>query len=258
MMAESNSYGSLSERQIFRWSYGAVRPEPARAGHKPAGRRGRPGGEVAGDDPRRPAGSGGRPLPGGQARYRRPPLPRPAATMAKARGCSRCILIASAHLTAPAAATGSGTITDHFSRPVIVGWRDYARALPDCCRGCPVAPGPVRRRPGGRAGPGVHLGPRADPSRRNAGRGGYSRVQPRPSAAGGTANGHRSWPERCSVCIFLVTNSNIGPVRPAARTPRRDSCRPATFRCGCASVCWRSCYLSLLAPKVCAPTAVQL
>lgn len=37
-----------------------------------------------------------------------------------------------------------------------------------------------------------------------------------------------------------------------------DSCRPATFWRGCASVCWRSCYPILLAPKVCVSTVVQL
>ena len=37
-----------------------------------------------------------------------------------------------------------------------------------------------------------------------------------------------------------------------------DSCQPATFRRARASVCWRSCYPILLAPKVGVSTVVQL
>jgi hypothetical protein len=41
-------------------------------------------------------------------------------------------------------------------------------------------------------------------------------------------------------------------------SPGGDSCRPATFWCGCASVCWRSCYPMLLGPKAWVPTVIQL
>jgi hypothetical protein len=41
-------------------------------------------------------------------------------------------------------------------------------------------------------------------------------------------------------------------------SPGGDSCRPATFWCGCASECWRSRYPTLLAPRVWVPTVIRL
>jgi len=68
-----------------------------------------------------------------------------------------------------------------------------------------------------------------------------------------------SWPQRCSAGIRLITYGGRSSVRPGRSSARPgNGCRPATFRHGCASVCWRSCYAILLAPKVGVSSVDQL
>lgn len=133
--------------------------------------------------------------------------------------------------------------------PVVTARRDYARLLPNRDSG---GSRPVRRaarRWSGRPSwPGRGQTPvgASLPLR-------LSSCSVRPSPEGGTTNRHRPWPEQHPAGVLLITHGNMGSARLVGLfAPGEGSCRPATFRPGYASVCWRSCQPTLLAPKVCA------
>jgi hypothetical protein len=259
MMAESNSYGSLSQRQIFRWSYGAVRPGacPSRSQAcraTPAGLvDGRRGTAPACQRERRPS------LPGGRARYSRPVFCRgPPRQKTGAPGCPRRILIAGHSFKSAGSRDGFRDNKRPFQppgnrRPAILGAR-YAGLLPG-------QPGRAGTRSAaawrGRAGPGVRLGPPALVGVKRP-----WRLFSCPAPAAGRGR-HR---ERASVLARAVLSmyflGHAYQHRPGSTGP--PSCRAGItagrqpFGVDARLLCWRSCYLILLAPKVCVPTVVQL
>ena len=184
--------------------------EPARAGHEPVRRR---------RQARRSGWRGGPRLSGGRASPVAGPL-RPARLRPRPRrGHYGGVQLASAHINWPGQPfNGAGRQAGFRGnsgpfRPL--GNRRPARS---CARFAGLLPGLA-----GRAGASpaeVLAAAPAQAVRLAPGRPrlGVKRRWPlfscpaRPPAAGGTTKGHRSWPERCSACICLVTHSNMGPV----------------------------------------------
>lgn len=109
--------------------------------------------------------------------------------------------------------------------------REYTRVLPDC-------------RPGSRRRPGDRLDFLAAPARSGwarTERGGYPLIQPGLLPRAVPRTGVCPSQSSARQSVRLITHGNIGSAGPAGPFAGPDSCRSATFWCGYASVCWRSC-----------------
>lgn len=121
------------------------------------------------------------------------------------------------------------------------GW-PASRALAGAVRHDPARPGAVRRGPGAgrrrarwraaRAGPGGQTGAAA------------AILMISSASCRGRPHHRASALARAMLGMYSLDRAQHD--RPgsgrAGHSPGGDNCRPATFRCGYASVCWRSCY----------------
>lgn len=205
---------------------------------------------------------GKRPRPFRRPRYetRRGDDPVAAAAVAarqlRASGRTLGILIAAAaHLRCRRPRAGTSVNSRPLQPSAFAGGCNYARVLPDCRSGSrPCRPGVLAvasAAPGGWfAGPA--------PGGREAAVAAILMISP--ASCRGRHHLRASALARAMLGTYSLDHAEqdwLGAAGPPF-SPGGDSCRPATFRCGCASECWRSRYPTLLGPKVWVPTVIRL